>query len=315
VPARNLANSIACFQAIAESAQWLRNSSRTTVYIAFAVLLGVLLAALSLYHLREGIQAAIEFAQCNATVEPSPIPGGEIVTNCYGIDGPDPLSFESYGKLPVFAAMFFLTAFGALKRRWEIAQLPWLFLIPFVMGPAIAGVLYDVGRSELGFSTIAWLAIPIAGIVVASRLPLNSRTSPAEVALAAIATVSYVWRAIAIPTGPHLVQAMNTLGGGDAFYLESVDLLSGSIVGLGAAIALFVGAVASLYRKRRVLTAAFAFTTGLSLPGFLKTLDLTLGLRDEWNAVYVIQEAVAFVACVAALALTRGPERAQAAPT
>jgi hypothetical protein len=283
------------------------------VYIAFALLLGVGLAAGSAFYLWGGIEAAIEFGRCLAAApEPSTPkgatdPGLEVttVTNCYGIDGPDPLSFDSYGKGPVLAAMFFLTAFGALKRRWEIARLPCLFLISFVMIPAIAGVLYDVGRSQLGFGTVAWLAIPTAGIVVASRLPVDSRASPAEAMLAALAAASYFWSVIVTAMGPHIAQAMDTLGTEDTFYVESVELLSGSIVGLIAAIALLIGVVASLYGDRRVLTAALAFTAGLSFPGFLKTLDFILGLRDGWNAAYAIQEAVAFVSCIAALALAR----------
>jgi hypothetical protein len=271
------------------------------VYIVFSALIGIVFAVASVGYLWQGIETAIDVAQCNATVEPDP----RIVTNCYGFDGPDPLSFDSYGRAPVLAVMFFLTAFGAFKRRWEMLRLPLLFLVSSVTVPAVAGVLYDVGRSQLEFTSLAWVAIPVAITVIAARSPANSRPSAAQAALAAVVTASFFWRAIATATGPDLVQAMDTLRGGDTIYVSSIELVSGSIVGLIAAIALLIGAVASLFGEPRVLTAALAFTAGLSFLGFLQVLDLVLGLRDNWNAAYVIQEAVAFVACVVALALVR----------
>jgi hypothetical protein len=63
------------------------------VYISFAALLGVAFAIASVGSLWAGIDNAIEFARCNSTVEPNPA----VIVNCYGIDGPDPLSFDSYG--------------------------------------------------------------------------------------------------------------------------------------------------------------------------------------------------------------------------
>jgi hypothetical protein len=201
--------------------------------------------------------------------------------------------------------MLFLTALGAFKRRWEMVRLPCLFLISLVTIPAVAGVFYDVGRSQLSFATFAWLAIPMTTIAIASRSPANSRTSAVQAALAAIAMASYVWRAILTVTGSEAAQAIDTLRGADTFYVESVELVSGSIVGLGVAIALLFAAVLSLRGNARALYAAFAFTAGLSFPGFLRSLDLIFGLQEGGYVAYAIQEAVAFVACVTALALAR----------
>ena len=66
-------------------------------YIAFALLLGVGFTGASALYLWDGIKTAVEVDDCKATAQPDP---GTIV-NCYGIDGPDPLSFESYGKGPI----------------------------------------------------------------------------------------------------------------------------------------------------------------------------------------------------------------------
>ncbi len=120
-----------------------------------------------------------------------------------------------------------------------------------------------------------------------------------------LVAMSYVWRAIAVAMSAEAARAIDALRGGQTFYPESVELVSASIVGLGAAIALLSAVVLSLWGSRRALDPAFAFTAGLSFPGFLQALDLILGLQEGGYGAYAIQEAIAFVACVTALALAR----------
>ena len=122
--------------------------------------------------------------------------------------------------------------------------------------------------------------------------------------LAALVALSYLGRAAAVAASPEADRAIGPLLGGHTFYNDAIELVSGSIVGLGAAIALLVAAFASLHGRGRGLSATFAFTAGLSFPGFLQTLDLVLGLQESSYVAYVIQGAIAFVACIAAFAVT-----------
>ena len=284
------------------------------VYIAFAALLGIGFAVTSTMYLWEGVETAIDVAQCNADTQSGPTPtvapdsGPEltIVTNCYGFDGPDPLSFESYSKGPVLAGIFFSMALAALKRRWEMLWVPGWFLIASVAFGAITGVLYDGWRALLGLFSLpcAWLLIPIAGIVVAKSQAIG-RAIPAQAVIATLVATTYVWRAIAVAMSPDTVRAIGPFLGGHTFYPDAMGLVSGSIVGLGAVTALLFAAVASLWGSARALKAAFAFTAGLSFPGFLQALDLVLGLRESGYVAYTIQEAIVFVTRVAALVVAR----------
>lgn len=284
------------------------------VYIAFAALLGIGFAIMSTMYLWEGVETAIDVAQCNAAVQPRSAPVVALdsepelttVTNCYWLHGPDPLSFESYGQKPVLAAIFLFMAFAALKRRWDMLWGPGWFLIASVAFGAVTGVLYDGWRTLLGLFSIpcAWLLVPIAGIIVA-KSQATGRPIPTQAVLATLVTATYVSRAIAVAMSADAVRAIGPLLGGHTFDPEAIGLVSGSIVGLGAAGALLFAAVVSLWGSTRALSAAFAFTAGLSFPGFLQVFDLALGLEEGGYVVYAIQEAIAFVACVAALALAR----------
>ena len=284
------------------------------VYIAFAALLGIGFAVISTMYLWEGVETAIDVAECNAAAQPPYVPavaadsGPElaIVTNCYWLHRPDPLSFESYSQTPVLAAIFFFMAFAALKRRWEMLWVPGWFLIASVAFGAVTGVLYDGWGTLLGLFSVpcAWLLVPIVGIV-AARSRATGRAIPAQAVLATLVAVTYVWRAIAVAMSTDAVRAIGPFLGGHTFYPDAIGLVSGSIVGLGAAIALLFAAVVSLWGRARALSAAFAFTAGLSFPGLLQTLDLVLGLQEGGYVVYAIQQAVAFVACVTALVLAR----------
>lgn len=287
------------------------------VYIAFAMLFGVAIMVLSLEYLWQGIDNAIDVEQCNSTVETDPATGVATVTNCYGIDGPDPLGFESYGKGPAFAAAFLLIAFAALKRRWSMLWLPCWFLLSSVTVGAVASVIYFGWRSLLGFASLpcAWLFVPIAGIVVAARSPAVSGAMAARVVLAVLVAVSYFGSAIAVAMSVEATRAIDVLRGGHTFYTGNIEFVSATIVAVVAAIALLFAAVLSLWGRTRSLNAAFAFSAGLSLPGFLQAIDLVLGLQESGYYAYAIQDAFAFVACAVALALARGPERAQVAPT
>ncbi len=135
----------------------------------------------------------------------------------------------------------------------------------------------------------------------------------ARVVLAVLVAVGYFGSAIAVAMSVEATRAMDVLRGGHTFYTGNIEFVSATIVAVVAAIALLFAAVLSLWGKARALDAAFAFSAGLSLPGFLQSIDLVFGLQESRHVGYAIQDAVAFVACVAALVLARGRERAQAA--
>jgi hypothetical protein len=281
------------------------------VYIAFAVLVGVAFSVASVGYLWQGIEAAIDFEQCKSTVQSDPA----VVVNCYGIDGPDPLSFESYGKGLFFAAAFLLIAFAALKRRWGILWLPsWFLVAPFAV-QAVANVIYFGWRSLLGYICVqcAWQLIPAAGIVVAARSPAVSGAMSARVALAVLVAVSYLGSAIAVARSVEATRALDVLRGGHTYYTGNIEFVSASIVGVVAAVALLFAAVFPLWGKARALNAAFAFSAGLSLPGFLQTIDLVLSLQESRHAAYAIQDAVAFIASVAAVMLVVPQQQIQTA--
>jgi hypothetical protein len=132
--------------------------------------------------------------------------------------------------------------------------------------------------------------------------PHSQAISP-QAALAALVAVSYAVRAIAVAMSTDAVRAIGPLLGGHTFYTGAIELVSASIVGLGATIALLFAAVLSQWGNARALNAALAFTAGLSFPGFLRALDLAFALQEGGYVAYAIQEAVAFVACVTALGL------------
>jgi hypothetical protein len=133
----------------------------------------------------------------------------------------------------------------------------------------------------------------------------------AAVVLAAVAAASYLWRAIAVALSPEAIRAIDHLLGKPNEYAPDVVLVVGSLVGLCSGMMLLFGAMASLGGKHRTPNAALVFTAGLSLPGFLQALDLIFGLQGSRNVEYVIQEAVAFMVCATALALTGHWQRAQ----
>jgi hypothetical protein len=127
----------------------------------------------------------------------------------------------------------------------------------------------------------------------------------AQGTLATLVAMSYAWQAIDVALSIEATRAIDVLRGGHTFYSGNIELVSGTLVGLGAAVALLFAAVLSLSGRVGPLDAAFAFAAGLSFPGFLQALDLMLGVYQGGYVAYVIQEAAAFAACIAALALTR----------
>jgi hypothetical protein len=91
-------------------------------------------------------------------------------------------------------------------------------------------------------------------------------------------------------------------------------MLSG-VVGAVAAAVLLACVVVSSKTTERIMLAALAFTVGFSLEGFLDTLDYAFWLGSPRELTSSLQDAVAFVACCAALGLSLHGERVSSRAT
>jgi hypothetical protein len=85
-------------------------------------------------------------------------------------------------------------------------------------------------------------------------------------------------------------------------------MLSG-VVGAAAAIALLACVVIPSKKTEGIMHAVLAFTAGFALEGFLDTLDYAFWFGSPRELTSSLQDAVAFVACCAALALSVQGER------
>jgi hypothetical protein len=275
------------------------------VYSVATVLIGSAVAVASAIGIWQGLQiepidVGGPFARYDV------VTGSTTITNPYGFDGPPPLSFYNYGKAPAVAVIFLIIGFATLKSRWESLSLAAWFIMAPVLVDILASVFNFGWQSVMTLISVQafWVYLPLVGIVVAAMSTANSRKTPAEAFLAVFVAAGYLWRMFAVAASPEADQAMGPLRGEHAFYPDSIEIVSVSIVGLGAAILLLIAAFTAWHGKGRSLNAAFAFTAGLSFPGFLQAIDLVFNLQASRNAEYLFHEALTFVTCAAVLAIT-----------
>lgn len=243
------------------------------------------------------------------------------------LDGPLPFSLASHGYTPALGAIALLSGFAALRQRWLVLALACWFLL----GTGVMEALYMIwilGRHAVvpeytaaGF-VAAWIVFPMLGLLLAARgRPHEEPRSDVPFLISAqesirlrntligLVAVSYIWRAIAMVLSPGRTYAIAYLQGMSDLYGPEQVVLAGG-VGLCASIVLAGCAVASGRGSDRVMHAALALTAGFALEGFLDTIDYVFRLGSLRELTYSLQDAVAFVACCAALALSVRGERA-----
>ena len=242
-----------------------------------------------------------------------------------GSDAP-PFSLSSYGYTPLIAAVVLLSGLAALKHRWGALAL----LCSFLLGGAALEALYVawllaghgvIPESIDGAFAVAWALFPVLGVLLAARAkPHEERVSPASPSISmqerirlrntliGVAAVSYLWRLIVVVFNPGMTFAIAYLRGMTDVYGPERVVLSG-VVGFGAAIVLLVCVVSSSKASDRLMHAALAFTAGFAFEGFLDTLDYAFWFGSPRELTSSLQDAVAFVACCAALALSEQTER------
>lgn len=246
--------------------------------------------------------------------------------NTNGTEGPPTFSLSSYAYTPLIAATVLLSGFAALKRRWEaVALMCW-----FLLGGAVLEALYVIWilarhgvmpESIAGALVVLWAFFPMLGLLLAAKAksrdePLSNVSSSLAAqerirlrnTLIGVAAVSYLWRAIAMWLSPGMTYAIAYLRGMSDLYGPEQVVLS-SVVGLGVAIVLLACVVVSSKGSDRILLAALAFTAGFAFEGFLDAIDYAFGLGSLRELTYALQDALAFVACCAALALSMQGER------
>jgi len=288
------------------------------LFIVLAFLIGIGLiagAALSVSDLLEVMNRVVD--QPAAVQQPD---GTTIITNPLGLDGPPSVSFSSYGYTPFIAAILLVSALAALKRRWDMLSLMCWFLAGGIVPEALYSVwsVWNVGWDGLISAFIpnaigaAWVCFPILGLWLATAARSRGEIRPGEApsassqdrirlrnTLVGLAVLSYLLRVVTITLTPGAISALAYFRG-----TSDANLMLGSALGLGAALVLLFGLLRSRRDNDRFLTSVLAFTAGLAFEGFLVALDLTSGLGARLELVYALQDAVAFVACCAALALS-----------
>jgi hypothetical protein len=268
-----------------------------TFYIALAFIIGFGLTAAGVLSLMDVIQVSIN------GVSP--------------LDRPLPFGFASHGYTPALGAIVLLSAFSALRRRWQALELTCWFLF----GTGVTEALYliwslgwysAVPETMAAAFVVLWVIFPVLGLLLATRIAPRDKPRadvPLPVAaqerirlrntLAGMAVLSYLLRVITIALTPGGISALAYFRG-----TSDADLMLGSALGLGAAILLLVGILRSRRDNDKLLTPVLASTAGLAFEGFLVALDLTSGLGARLELVYALQDAMAFAACCAALALS-----------
>lgn len=273
------------------------------LYIALAFALGVGLAAASVLGLVELL-------------------GGDSGAS----DPAPPFSLSSYIYTPVIAVIVLVSATAAMRHLWQaLALLCW-----FLLGGAVLDALYVIWllvRHGIVPETVddafavVWALFPMVGLWLTARaMPAEEQSAIAPQSASAqerirlrntligVAAVSYFWRAIVVAFNPGMTFAIAYLRGMTDLYGPEQVMLSG-VVGAIAAIALLVCVVMPSRKTERIMHAALAFTAGFALEGFLDTLDYAFWLGSPRELTSSLQDAVAFVACCAALALSVQGER------
>jgi hypothetical protein len=241
-------------------------------------------------------------------------------------DPAPPFSLSSYIYTPVIAVIVLVSATAALRHLWQaLALLCW-----FLLGGAALDALYVIWllvRHGIVPETVddafavVWALFPMVGLWLAAQaMPAEDHSAilPQSASaqerirlrntLIGVAAVSYFWRAIVVAFNPGMTFAIAYLRGMTDLYGPEQVILSG-VVGAVAAIALLVCVVMPSRKTERIMHAALAFTAGFALEGFLDTLDYAFWLGSPRELTSSLQDAVAFVACGAALALSVQGER------
>jgi hypothetical protein len=287
------------------------------VFIAVALVVGLGLAAASLLGTWELIQSSMAVVE-QPLVEQQP-DGSKLVTDPGGPDDTPPFSFLWYGYAPVIAVIVLFSGFAALKHRWQALALTCWFLLGAALLDALLAIsiLVVLGSTPDSLSNVVdilWMVFPLCGLLLAA----TARSSETTVAdrssaisshekirlrntLVGLAALGYLWRAVTLVLNPGAVTALAYFRGTTDIYLilSSILGVAGSLV-LLCAIAFFKG-------NERLITAALALTAGVALEGFLHALDLALNFATGLEVVYALQDAVAFAACCAALAVSGRP--------
>ena len=241
-------------------------------------------------------------------------------------DPAPPFSLSSYIYTPFIAVIVLVSATTAMRHLWQALML----LCWFLLGGAALDALYViwllvrhgiVPESVDDAFAVVWALFPMLGLWLAARAnqaeeqsaPVPQSASAQERirlrnTLIGVAAVSYFWRAIVVAFNPGMTFAIAYLRGMTDLYGPEQVTLSG-VIGAVAAIALLVCVVVPSKRTERIMHAGLAFTAGFALEGFLDTLDYAFWLGSPRELTSSLQDAVAFVACCAALALSVQSER------
>jgi hypothetical protein len=243
-----------------------------------------------------------------------------------GPDAPPPFSLSSYLYTPVIGAIVLVSAVAAVKHRWEaLAPMCWflfggavleaLFLIWVLVGH---GVVPD---SVDGAFALVWAVFPLFGLLLAAKAQSREQ-QPADAppstsmqerirlrnTLIGVVAVSYLWRAFVVTFNPGMTFAIAFLRGMIDLYGPEQVVLSG-VMSFGMAIVLLTCVVVSSRVSERIMHAALAFTAGFAFEGFLDTLDYAFWLGSPREFTFSLQDAVVFIGCCAAFALSIYRER------
>ncbi len=277
------------------------------LFIVLACLFGVGLAAGSALSAWDLIEVTTRAAPL--TDDPAVLTGQP--------DGPPPLSFSSYGYMPVVASLVLLSGLAAFRRRWEALALTCWFLLGGVALDALLSIWSLAGDGVISAVPnaigIAWVLFPMLGLAVSATARLRRDGAAAGAApsissqdkvrlrntLVGLAVIGYIWRVATLVLSPGAISALAYLRGTTDAYL-----VLGSIIGMGTAILLLVGIVLSRKENDRFMNAALAFSAGFAFEGFLDAIDLMSGAGARLEVAYALQDGVAFTASCAALALS-----------
>ena len=236
------------------------------------------------------------------------------------LDSPLPFSFASHAYTPLIGAITLLSGFAALRQRWHVLELACWFLL----GTGVVDALYTIwvlGRYGVapdatnGAIVAAWVLFAMFGLLLAAshrpQEPRSHAPAPASAqetirlrnTLIGLVAVSYIWRAIAMWLRPGLTYAIAYLQGITESYGPDQVILS-VVVGLCLVAVLAVCAAVASSTSERVTHGTLALTAGFALEGFFDTLDYFFRFGSLRELNYSMQDAVAFVACCTALALS-----------
>ena len=272
------------------------------LYLTVALVIGFGLMAAGMLSLMDGVQVSV---------------GGLSY-----LDDLQPFGFSSHIYTPVLGAITIASGLAALRRRWQVLALTCWFLFGTGVMEALylVWILVTVGSildaSGAAF-VVAGLVFPILGLVLSTRAETRHDVEPHASASASmqdklrlrntiigLAIISYVWRVATLTVSPGALSALAYLRGTTEEYL-----VLDSVVGASAAVLLLTGIVLSRKSDVGFLVAALATTAGFAFEGILDVLDLLLGGAARLELAYALQDAVAFLACCAALALSEHVRR------